>query len=272
MWHIPKPNLEETLDDVEEFARLGIITSAEIPALKQLVRDYDTQKANVTLQQLGNISSVSAKKIHDKYSETYAGKKLSIIRDDLFENIAYCPYCGINERGSLDHYMAKSTYQALALCRLNLVPMCMICNRLKSNRSSVDFINPYYFVNPGVEFFVCTISLSRTDVVFSFSIKQNALPDCQLTNSLINQISVVDLSNRLDKAVVSYLQEDIFSENDSPQLLIASLPSLIQKKEQNVKMFNHWKTAVLKGLDRFIKGNVSVAQQVLDALNRQMYY
>lgn len=271
MWHLPKPDLQDTLNDVDAFENLGIITPAENPILKRLVQDYDNGDASLTDRQRAKISPETAENIHAHYSDTYAGKRLFFIREELFKNVTFCPYCGINGRGSLDHYMDKSTYKEMSLCRLNLVPMCMDCNRPKSDNPYTDFINPYYFVNPGVEFFICNIIIQNSDVVFYFSIKTNVLTP-QQTTSLNNQISVIGLNDRWEKAVISYLQEDIFSDKDTPQILIASLPSLIEKKERDLQLFNHWKTAVLRGLNRVINGNTTIAKQILDAVNNKVYF
>lgn len=269
MWHLPKPDLQETLDDVDVFQALGIITSAENPVLKQLVRDYNNQKADLTQQQLSTIPAVTAEKLFLNYNLTYKGQILSGIRTDLCNNIHRCPYCGIGDIESLDHYMNESTYKAMALCRLNLVPMCMECNKNKSTKPYTAFINPYYLLNPGIEFFICNITIIGNDVFYEFSIKDGIFDNTQ-TIALKKQINAIGLNDRWKKAVISYLQEDIFSEKDTPQLLIAELPMLIQKKK-NPKMLNHWKSAVLRGLDQRINGNIVTAQIIIDAVNNVDY-
>lgn len=276
MWHLPKPDLKKTLDDVDVFESLGIITPAENPILKQMVRDYDNQNAVLTQQQKSTISPPTEKKIHSSFGLTEKGYRLYGIRQDLFNNVRqspygqYCPYCGINEIGSLDHYMDKSTHKAMALCRLNLVPMCMLCNGPKLAKPYTGFINPYYLSNPGVEFFVCNITIIANDIFFEFSIKNGVFDNSQ-TLALKNQINAIGLNDRWGRAVISYLQDDIFSEKNTPQSLIASLPLLIQQKN-NPKMLNHWKTAVLRGLEERINGNDTTAQIIINAVNNKEYF
>lgn len=270
MWHLPKPDLQETLSDVDLFERLGIITSAENPILKQLVWDYDNQNADLTPLQLSTIQSSTADKIYSNYEQTYKNRNLFSIRWDLSNTVYHCPYCGISEPGTLDHYMSKSTYKALALCRLNLVPMCSCCNQSKSKSLYSDFFNPYYLVNPGVEFFICTINFRENDVVYIFSVKAGVF-DEQQTLALNSQIDKIGLNDRWEKAVISYLQEDIFDQKDTPQSLIESLPSLIEKKT-TPKWTNHWKTAVLRGLKQVINEDPAIAKKILDAVNNKEYY
>ena len=59
MWHLPKPDLQDTLNDVDAFENLGIITPAENPILKQLVQDYDNGDASLTNLQRAKISDYS---------------------------------------------------------------------------------------------------------------------------------------------------------------------------------------------------------------------
>ncbi len=269
MWHLPKPDLQKTLDDVDVFEALGIITPAENSLLKQLVQDYDNQKADLTSLQLSTIPATTARKIFSNYNLTYSNRTLSGIRTDLYNAVHRCPYCGVSEIESLDHYMDESTYEAMALCRLNLVPMCMKCNRYKSDKPYTDFVNPYYLSNPGVEFFICNITIIANDVFYEFSIK-NGIFNNQKTLALKKQIDAIRLNDRWEKAVISYLQEDIFSKKITPQSLIASLPLLIQEKN-NPKMLNHWKAAVLRGLEERINGSDITAQIIIDAVNNKKY-
>lgn len=271
MWHLPKPDLQKAFDDVDVFEIFGIIKPVEKPILKRLVRDYDRQNAFLHHHQRRTISIDAAMKIHDHYCDTYVGKDLDYIRNELFERVTFCPYCGVSGPQTLDHYMDKSTYQEMSLCRLNLVPMCWDCNRLKSTCSYHDFINPYYFDSQSTEFFVCTVKLLMSDIKFEFSIR-NDIFDPITTNVLNKQINVIGSNGKWDRAVVSYLKEDVFSDKDTPSLLIASLSSLIQKKERDANLFNHWKTAVLRGLERVINENSSIAQQILDAVNNKIYF
>ncbi len=268
MWSLPKPDLTETLKDVDVFLTLGIINLNDVQALKQMVIDYDRQKASLTAQQLNTISGPTAQNIYDHFNDTQKRRRCFFIRDKLFEDVTYCPYCGISEKGSLDHYMDKIDYKAMALCRLNLVPMCMRCNGTKSKLPYTDFINPYYFTWQNIEFFLCDVKLVQSEISFNFSISSTSL-NPQLISQLNKQIQVIDLSNRLDSATVLFLRDTVFLDKDTPLSLMRSLPSMIKKREKKPYLYNHWQTAVLRGLQRCINGNVNVAQQIIDIVSRK---
>jgi 5-methylcytosine-specific restriction endonuclease McrA len=59
-----------------------------------------------------------------------------------------CPYCGQRTVDSLDHYLPKSLYPALAVTPINLVPACSACNKIKLDYQPTApnelILHPYY--------------------------------------------------------------------------------------------------------------------------------
>jgi 5-methylcytosine-specific restriction endonuclease McrA len=59
-----------------------------------------------------------------------------------------CPYCGQRTVDTLDHYLPKSLYPALAVTPINLVPACSACNKTKLDFQPPDakdlILHPYY--------------------------------------------------------------------------------------------------------------------------------
>ena len=59
-----------------------------------------------------------------------------------------CPYCGQRTVDSLDHYLPKSIYPALAVTPINLVPACSACNKTKLDFQPTEaenlVLHPYY--------------------------------------------------------------------------------------------------------------------------------
>lgn len=54
-----------------------------------------------------------------------------------------CPLCGQRVVATLDHYLPKSRYAALAVNPANLIPACSDCNKAKSDAMD-DTLHPYY--------------------------------------------------------------------------------------------------------------------------------
>ena len=69
----------------------------------------------------------------------------SIISSAMHER---CPYCGISNVDTLDHYLPKTKYPALVVTPFNLIPSCSACNKSKGsivgNQRSDEPLHPYY--------------------------------------------------------------------------------------------------------------------------------
>jgi 5-methylcytosine-specific restriction endonuclease McrA len=58
-----------------------------------------------------------------------------------------CPLCGQRDVSTLDHYLPKSDFPALAVVPINLVPSCKDCNHAKQGRPNTaeeQTLHPYF--------------------------------------------------------------------------------------------------------------------------------
>ncbi len=59
-----------------------------------------------------------------------------------------CPYCGIGQVSTLDHYLPKSKFPIFSVLPYNLVPSCKDCNTGKGNNFATEedkqTLHPYY--------------------------------------------------------------------------------------------------------------------------------
>ncbi len=82
------------------------------------------------------------------YRDSQAAKIVNVLE------ITVCPYCNQNHInivykdekirywGDLDHFYSKDEYPELAICLYNLIPVCKVCNQLKSSQKRI-IANPY---------------------------------------------------------------------------------------------------------------------------------
>lgn len=137
MWKLNKPDVKTAKEkDVEKLVQIKKFNNCDSikKYLKELYENYDTQNGYVSNKQLEDIQEDEAQLIYKAYDLTYKDKQLNYIRAELCEKVLLCPYCGINQVDTLDYYMPKSTYKVLAVCRMNLIPMCPTCNTLKGKK------------------------------------------------------------------------------------------------------------------------------------------
>lgn len=256
MWAIRKPDLKDTLSDIDVFEQNGIVACNDAKALKCLVKQYDSQFGQVTSGQHSKITKSGADSIHRNYSETYEGKSLSFIRKALYENVSKCPYCAIGQSETLDHYMPKSNYKALALCRLNLIPMCWNCNRKKGyTKPYIEFIHPYYLHIPrGTIFLIADIQIISNQLIVTFSFDANALKRTNLLLQFSSHWANMGLDERLRKSVTDFIHSEVLPLSDDADVLLASIDVLVEKTEKGYGL-NDWRSTVLRALSQILHSN-----------------
>lgn len=88
------------------------------------------------------------KERYKNYRDSQAAKIVNVL------GITVCPYCNQNHInivykdgkirywGDLDHFYDKDDYPEMSICLYNLVPVCKVCNQLKSSQRRM-IVNPY---------------------------------------------------------------------------------------------------------------------------------
>lgn len=217
--------------------------------LKSLYKQYDDQEGSVTDAQLGVISKDQAEAIHKMYSSTYEGRSLAYMRDELMAEVYKCPYCSINQPNTLDHYMPESIYPALAVCRMNLVPMCGVCNDYKGTKRYTRFIHCYYEHLPMARpFLVAKVFVVKQRFVVKFSFDSAIIDNASLEAKLNYQEYEIRLFKRLRKEATVYVQtlcRDC-EQNDTESLRLWLERRLSDKEEEFGK--NDWRCAVIRGM------------------------
>ena len=65
-----------------------------------------------------------------------------------FSKLSKCPFCGINQVSTLDHYLPKSEFPTFSVLPYNLIPCCKDCNHGKStayaDSEEEQTLHPYY--------------------------------------------------------------------------------------------------------------------------------
>lgn len=260
MWKIEKPELSRAKGkDIRELiANCDKLDEAVKQPLKTLYQQYDDQNGSVTDEQLNAITKEQAVAIYGMYDKTYENKPMAYIRDELTAHVYKCPYCSIAQPNTLDHYMPESQYKALAVCRMNLVPMCGVCNNYKGKKAYGKFIHCYYDKLPMASpFLVANVYTVKQRFVVKFSFDSATIGDATLESRLKYQENEIRLFKRIKKETVVFLNTLCRSceLNDTTSLKLWLGRRLKDNEEDYGK--NDWRCAVIRGLLAYPKLDIS---------------
>lgn len=257
MWTLEKPDLKKALDDIKNViaASNGKLLAGDEPFIKMVYQAYNNNGGTITKSDNYKLCGKQRTSLKNLYREL--GKvnrkpgKLSYIRRELMDAVDECPMCGLCSPYELDHQMPKSIYESLAVCRLNLVPVCGRCNNLKNKKDACNFIHPYYTQFPkNVVFLIAKVKVDvgTLRVAWQFEIDGKGLGNKHLEDQINNQVTVIELFDRLRKASVSYLSDKLYGrcfKNDEDLKLFLKIE---YEKACYLYKRNHWRTVLMYSL------------------------
>ena len=207
MWTLNKPSLRKTIGkDIDELVdHCNMLEDTDKPIIKKLYRDYEQRGGNVTDAHLSTISDDKAKAIQGQYPKTYDGGALNYIRKELIDHVQLCPCCSNSSDFTLDHYMPQSSYKALSVCRLNLIPMCGVCNNLKNGKTYSDFLHAYYDKVPEQEIIKAKVWIVKKRFVVKLKINDSIITDPVICNKIKQQVKELQIMQRLNKAAQQFI-------------------------------------------------------------------
>lgn len=263
MWKLEKPLLDDAIRDIKKIIAEsgGVISSADGKTLSYIYRLYDKDGGYIQSSDNDRCSTEVQDKLYNMYKqETYEGQKLYYIREELFKLADVCPMCGIGEPSQLDHQLPKSKYKSLSLCRLNLVPVCALCNNKKKDKDPTKFIHPYYQEFPKDKMFlVANIHINEKKHIVSWKYEFDLRGiDNKLREKIDHQASVIKLLRRLQKASNSFVSEMFCCSSFSSKDVLKSF--LQHELNRKIYMYGHndWRTVLLHAL--FMSSKFSVEE------------
>lgn len=265
MWRLGKPALDSALQDIDKIIRASgnRLDDTIKPKMQYVIRMYDQNKGSIASSVLNRFTCDEGDLIHNMYgSKTYEGQELYYIREELFNGVDLCPLCGINPPSQLDHQMPKSQYKPLALCRLNLVPTCGVCNNKKRAKPYDEFLHPYYVDFPnGIVFLIVNIHVNVLAHRFSwyYSLDYSQFPkDSPLKTQIEKQVEHIKLLRRLKKESHRFVADTLGCTNFKSRTVLKDY--LSDRYNYCLRMYgrNDWRTVILYGL--YISDKIGVEE------------
>jgi hypothetical protein len=125
--------------------------------------------------------------------------------------VARCPFCGISESSTLDHYLPKEQYPEFAVYSLNLVPACSPCNIRKRDKvidEDTDvrlFVHPHFDEIPAEPFLVADVQLADNAIALTFRLQRPAGLAVATFRHLRSHFEQLDLADRYRRMALEHL-------------------------------------------------------------------
>lgn len=165
-----------------------------------------------------------------------------------------CPYCDQQRATSIDHYLPRARFWALAASPINLVPACHDCNHTKGDyypgATRPALLHPYYDDLADVAWLTATISNSGDLPSARYSVDVAAVPD-PLRGRVLKHFAVFRLADMYATyagQAIDNLSHEIPSlrESTDVQTVVEHLKSeAVRRAPLRV---NHWERVLLNAL------------------------
>lgn len=148
-----------------------------------------------------------------QHAFTVETKPMTGLRGNLMGRIcvAKCPFCGIGESSTLDHYLPKEQYPEFSVFPMNLVPSCAVCNTRKGDRILDErtmarmFLHPYYDVVPDMAFLEVCTSMQANALILSYRLTQPDGMGPETFQHLRSHFIELDLADRYRRMGLEHL-------------------------------------------------------------------
>lgn len=187
-------------------------------------------------------------------------KVMSAFRDELLypelEDFDECPFCGIGEPTTLDHYLPKEEFPEFSVLSKNLIPICGVCNSNYKGRNWIEngnrlFLHTYYDQLPDESLFEASVTVTNKVVIDFSTISVAAEPYfCSIFNHHFNKLRLNKRYKRKASTEINRKRrslELIYRRNNSAIDISNSLREEANGLEIDYSK-NHWKTVLYRAL------------------------
>ncbi len=188
-------------------------------------------------------------------------KPFARLREQLADPVilARCPFCGIGETSTLDHYLPKELHPQFAIYSRNLVACCSPCNTRKSDLVLNDatdtrlFLHPYFDLVPNKQFVTVQITLMTDALGLSFRLRRPAGLPTGIFQHLESHFRLLRLADRYRRMSLEHLRstrkglERFYGSNCDAVRVAAELNRDADDWEDDFGP-NHWRVVLYRAL------------------------
>lgn len=213
-----------------------------------------------------------------QHAYTVETQPMAALRGSLLKRIsvARCPFCGISESSTLDHYLPKEQYPEFSVFPKNLVPSCAVCNTRKKDRileQGTDvrmFLHPCFDTIPNVEFLMVRTRMEADALILSYRLTRPEGMAARTFRHLRSHFDELDLADRYRRMGLEHLGGQYpalrraYGAAEDPDRVAEKLVEVAQDFEE-VSGPNYW----LAKLYRALAGNVAFCDGGFEVVRAQ---
>ncbi|ADM08203.1 hypothetical protein PB2503_00612 [Parvularcula bermudensis HTCC2503] len=162
---------------------------------------------------LAKVQMTDKQKHAMRHAYTVETQPMTKLRGELLERtiVARCPFCGIGETSTLDHYLPKEEYPEFSVFPNNLVPSCSVCNTHKrvlivdEGTSVRMFLHPCYDSIPDENFLSVRVRMEADALILSYGLRQPIGMALVVFQRLRTHFSELKLANRYRRMAFEHL-------------------------------------------------------------------
>jgi hypothetical protein len=174
-------------------------------------RVYEDVAPDVGGLNKASLTSLEMEAMRNAY--TVATKPMTALRSELLQRtcVVRCPFCGISESSTLDHYLPKEHYPEFSVFPKNLVPSCPVCNTRKRDHILGEgtnvrvFLHPYYDVVPHSVFLDVRARMEAGALILSYRLTRPKGMALQTFHHLRSHFNALDLADRYRRMGLEHL-------------------------------------------------------------------
>lgn len=163
---------------------------------------YDRKAQNGKLQEFpqkdmvnGNVNIEEMKKVYT-YRMVDLRQPGRLFYNKLLNSVQICPFCGIRDVATIDHYLPKAKYATTVVTPINLVPACRDCNSNKGDITVTDreVWHPYYDDYGDIRWLYAEIVEDSSPIVIFYVDTSLCGISMEDTTKIRNSFSIFELS------------------------------------------------------------------------------
>lgn len=215
-----------------------------------------------------------------RHAYTVETAPMTVLRRNLLRRIsvARCPFCGISESSTLDHYLPKEQYPEFSVFPKNLIPSCAACNTRKRDRILIEgtnvrmFLHPCYDTIPDLAFLGVHARMEGDALILSYRLIRPAGMAVGTFQHLRAHFAELDLADRYRRMGLAHLGEQYpsfrraYGVGEDAERVASRLIEGAEDFEE-VSGPNYW----LSKLYRALAGNEDFCDGGFEAVRSQLY-